>query len=156
MKTLIRVILIILGLLAGSVLLSAIIWPPINDVSTGATPEYPEIQPISFEADAVEAFWIAARTAKSMPLWILTSVQQKDLTIEAEARTATLGFVDLVEIRLIPSGHKVQVNMRSRSQLGRSDLGVNARRIKRFLKRLTTNMQIARLNKAVDETILHK
>lgn len=147
MRKFFRVFLILLGTAALGLLLSSLIWPPINDVTTGKTAEYPDIQPMIFEADALETFWTAAKTAKSMPLWVLTSVQQKDLTIKAEARTPTLGFVDLVEISLVQKGAKVEVNMRSRSQIGRSDLGVNARRIKRFLKKLSTNMQIARLNK---------
>lgn len=147
MRKIFRVVLILLGIAAAGLLLSSLIWPPINDVSTGKTAEYPDIQPIILDADVTETFWIAAKTAKSMPLWVLTSVQLKDLKIKAEARTPTLGFVDLVEISLVPKGAKVEVHMRSRSQVGRSDLGVNARRIRRFFKKLGANMQITRLNK---------
>ena len=91
MKSFLKITLMIFGALVLWLLLSTLIWPPINDVKTGATPEYPDIQPIVFKSDSVTTFWTAARTAKTMPLWVLTSVQQKDLTIRAEARTPTLG-----------------------------------------------------------------
>ena len=123
MKKLLKVTLMIFGALVLWLLLSTQIWPPINDVKTGATPEYPDIQPIVFKSDSVTTFWTAARTAKTMPLWVLT-VQQKDLTIRAEARTPTLGFVDLVEIKIVAVEEGAQVQMRSRSQVGRSDFGV--------------------------------
>ena len=97
MKKLLKIVLFILALLVLWLFLSTLIWPPINDVKTGATPEYPNIQPVQFKTDVITTFWTAARTAKTMPLWVLKSVQQKDLIIRAEARTPTLGFVDLVE-----------------------------------------------------------
>tara|TARA_Y100000589_G_C26948757_1_gene545571 strand:+ start:52 stop:504 length:453 start_codon:yes stop_codon:yes gene_type:complete len=133
--------LIILGFLA-----SISIWPPINDVETGKTPEYPQIQPIVFNTNALTTFWTAARTAKTMPLWTLTSVQQKDLRIRAEASTSTIGFVDLVDIYITASDKGSSVNVRSRSQVGKSDFGVNARRVEAYLRRLKTNMEIVAMH----------
>ena len=156
MKNYLKIILMIFGALVLLLLLSTFIWPPINDVKTGSTPEYPDIQPIVFKSDPITTFWTAARTAKTMSLWLLTSVQQKDLTIRAEARTPTLGFVDLVEIKIVELKQGVQVQMRSRSQVGRSDFGVNARRIETYLKRLKTNMEIIAMHKRQNEANLHK
>ena len=130
----------IFGALVLWLLLSTQIWPPINDVRLGQL-RVSDIQPIVFKSDSVTT-WTAARTAKTMPLWVLTSVQQKDLTIRAEARTPTLGFVDLVEIKIVAVEEGAQVQMRSRSQVGRSDFGVNARRIETYFQRLKTNMEI--------------
>ncbi len=156
MKTFFKIVLFILGLLVTGLLISALIWPPINDVKTGATPEYPGIQPVIFKADPATTFWTAAQTAKIMPLWVLTSVQQKDLTIRAEARTPTLGFVDLVEIKIVGLKQGSQVQMRSRSQVGRSDFGVNARRIESYMKRLKANMEIIAMHERQREANLHK
>ena len=156
MKSFLKITLMIFGALVLWLLLSTLIWPPINDVKTGATPEYPDIQPIVFKSDSVTTFWTAARTAKTMPLWVLTSVQQKDLTIRAEARTPTLGFVDLVEIKIVAVEEGVQVQMRSRSQVGRSDFGVNARRIETYFQRLKTNMEIIAMYERQREANLHK
>ena len=156
MKNFLKIILFTFGLLVLWLFLSTLIWPPINDVKTGATPEYPNIQPIQFKADVTTTFWTAARTAKTMPLWVLKSVQQKDLIIRAEARTPTLGFVDLVEIKIVDHKQGSQVQMRSRSQVGRSDFGVNARRIETYLKRLKTNMEIIAMHKRQNEVNLHK
>tara|TARA_B100000674_G_C37922014_1_gene953728 strand:+ start:164 stop:634 length:471 start_codon:yes stop_codon:yes gene_type:complete len=156
MKKLFKIILILLGLLCACLLISTLIWPPINDVETGKTAEYSNIQPIDFKTDVITTFWTAARTAKTMPLWVLTSVQQKDLRIRAEARTPSMGFIDLVEITIVPINNGSQVRMRSRSQLGRSDFGVNARRIETYFKRLKTNMEIIAMHERQSEAGLHK
>lgn len=58
--------------------------------------------------------------------------------IEAVATTRLLRFKDDIAVRLRSAGDaRTQVDMRSRSRVGRSDLGTNARRIRRFLSQLT-------------------
>jgi uncharacterized protein (DUF1499 family) len=52
------------------------------------------------------------------------------------ATTRWFGFKDDVAIRISPAGAGSRVDMRSRSRVGRSDLGANARRIREFLARL--------------------
>ena len=53
--------------------------------------------------------------------------------IQAEARTRLLRFVDDVVIEVRPRSGGCTVAMRSRSRCGKSDLGANARRIRRFM-----------------------
>src|SRR5262245_16656857 len=57
---------IALVLLASSPFILRLIWPRINEVKTGATPEYPDIQPQRFYKPHAEVFPAALDAAKSM------------------------------------------------------------------------------------------
>ncbi|MBC7505868.1 MAG: DUF1499 domain-containing protein, partial [Sandarakinorhabdus sp.] len=56
--------------------------------------------------------------------------------IEATATVPWWGFKDDVVIRLTPAGTGTRVDMRSKSRVGKGDLGVNAKRINDFLDAL--------------------
>lgn len=62
--------------------------------------------------------------------------------VEATATTRWFGFADDVVIRVRPGpgGSGSRVDMRSKSRVGRSDLGTNARRISDFLDRLRAEL----------------
>ena len=57
-------------------------------------------------------------------------------TLEATATTRWFGFKDDVAIRMTETPNGVQVDMRSASRVGKSDLGINAERIQDFLEDL--------------------
>lgn len=50
--------------------------------------------------------------------------------------TLLFGFKDDIVIRITPAGSGSRVDVRSASRVGRSDLGVNAKRIREFLRGL--------------------
>ena len=56
--------------------------------------------------------------------------------IEAVVTTRWFGFKDDVAIRITPAGAASRVDMRSKSRVGRSDVGTNASRIEEFLARM--------------------
>ena len=128
---------------------SRLIWPAINDVETGKTAEYPELKPYHSKLPLEAVFWVAARTAKTMPLWTITNIQKSEGLIQAEATTPSMGFVDDVTINVdrVKDSDQVVVNLRSKSRVGKSDFGANARRIKAFLARLETNLEVLRLSR---------
>ncbi len=64
-----------------------------------------------------------------------------DATLEATAATPIFGFRDSVVIRLRPTADGIEVDMRSASDIGRHDLGQNARRIRWFYKALDLALQ---------------
>ena len=74
--------------------------------------------------------------------WTLVDASPAAGEIRAEARTAVFGFTDDVTIRisLDPNG-LTRVDMESASRVGRGDLGVNRRRIARFLHALDRHFQ---------------
>lgn len=112
-------------------------YPRINDVETGKTSEYPDLRPLELVGSYDQVFWLCARTAKDMPLWTLTEIQKKDGLLNAVAITPTMGFEDLVTIHVkdLENG-SVEISVRSRSQVGKSDFGANARRIRSFFSSL--------------------
>ncbi len=61
---------------------------------------------------------------------------RQESRIEATDRTIWLGFTDDIVIRVRPEDGGSRVDIRSVSRVGTSDLGTNAARIRRFMKRL--------------------
>ncbi len=125
------VILIAVIVLASVPFLLGLFWPRINDVSTGETPEYPDIQPQAFSQPFEMVFDAALETSKAMG-WNVLKVDRDALTIEAVATTRLFRFKDDVTVTLTRESDRTVVNIRSRSRVGKSDLGENARRIRAF------------------------
>ncbi|HET7230885.1 MAG TPA: DUF1499 domain-containing protein [Longimicrobium sp.] len=84
------------------------------------------------------AVWDAVlETARSRPRWSVIQADARRGEIEVEARTGVWRFVDDVLIRIsLDELGLTRVDMTSQSRVGRADLGVNARRIARFLHAL--------------------
>ena len=61
---------------------------------------------------------------------------KSDARLEAIATSRWFGFRDDIVIRIRPDGSGSKVDIRSKSRVGRSDLGVNAERIREFVARL--------------------
>ena len=62
--------------------------------------------------------------------------------IEATARSFWMGFIDDIAI-LVAAGSGSRIDMRSASRLGRSDLGVNAARIRAYFAALRARAKAA-------------
>jgi uncharacterized protein (DUF1499 family) len=122
-------------------------WPPINDVTTGATTEYPDLQPRVYTLPRDQVFEAAAATAHATSGWDVTSVDPAAGEIQAVAHVRWTPFRDDVTIRVTDSHGQAVVNVRSRSRVGRGDLGVNARRIRAYLRALDDYIERNRLNR---------
>ncbi|HEY5896379.1 MAG TPA: DUF1499 domain-containing protein [Burkholderiales bacterium] len=135
--------------------------PPINDISTDtAEPPaymtatraypgeafarqqhaaYPDIAPAMLPLAPKEAFARAIAVAESMG-WEVVGRDAAAGTAEAVDTTKWFGFKDDIAIRVRPaqpgSTTLSRVDIRSKSRVGRSDLGTNAQRIRAFLERL--------------------
>lgn len=69
--------------------------------------------------------------------WHVVAAVPAEGRLEATARTFWFGFTDDVVVRVRPGeAGGTRVDVRSKSRVGRSDLGTNAARIRRFLQRL--------------------
>ncbi len=150
-------------LLAVGVLLLAGCSPPINDVTTDPAdppafeavlparkdapnpPGYggaevaaiqarlhPEVQPLSLACPPAEAFASALAAAQALG-WEIVAEDAARGRIEATVTTSLMRFKDDVVVRLRPDGAGTRVDLRSKSRLGRGDLGTNARRIMAYL-----------------------
>jgi uncharacterized protein (DUF1499 family) len=127
-------------LAAGAALVAAAVvatrWPPINDVTTGLTPEYPDLQPGEYPLPPAELFATVRETARKMTGWRVTAEDAGSHVLHAVAWVPLTPFHDDVTITLEPTAGGSRVIVRSRSRVGRGDLGVNARRIRAFLRAL--------------------
>lgn len=139
---------IIASIIVGVVLLSNLpfligrLWPRINDVSTGQTPEYPDLLPQRFRPPVTydQAFDAAVDISRASG-WAIREADRDRGVIEAVATARFLRFKDEVTITISREGDFVIVNMRSRSSAGKRDLGANARRIRAFQTELAKRFQ---------------
>ncbi|MYH34892.1 MAG: DUF1499 domain-containing protein [Gammaproteobacteria bacterium] len=96
---------------------------------------YPEIVPLELDVTPAEAMALAESAARAME-WELITVASGEGRLEAVATTAWFGFKDDVVVRIVESGDGSLVDVRSKSRLGLSDVGTNARRIRRFMAQM--------------------
>lgn len=127
-------VLLLGGIGAGVLALRS--WPMINIVETGRTPEYPDIQPRTYQKSKAEVFDAALHVVNRLPRWSLVGYDENQGEIQAESRTALWRFVDDVRVRVRSGEGGTVVDVRSASRVGRGDFGQNARRIRGFLAEL--------------------
>jgi uncharacterized protein (DUF1499 family) len=102
--------------------------PTPNCVCTQATDDAHRIAPLTFTGTAADAMARLRRIVIVQPRMLLTV--QTETYLRAEFASLLFHFVDDVEF-LIDSAAKV-IHFRSASRTGRSDLGVNRRRMERI------------------------
>jgi uncharacterized protein (DUF1499 family) len=134
-------------------LIFALLLYPINDVTTTleappliAAQKYPEemkerhvkfysdLQPLHSQKSSIEVFEAAERLAKMQPNWEVRRTHK--MRIEAVAVSPLIGFKDDIAIEVRQESSGCSVHMRSKSRIGKSDLGANAKRIRVFLEEL--------------------
>jgi uncharacterized protein (DUF1499 family) len=95
---------------------------------------YPDIGTILSDLPPGEAFERAMAVAESMG-WEIYNSDPANGRIEASVTSFWFGFVDDVVIRVRMYDGGSEVDLRSVSRVGRSDLGANAARIREFTER---------------------
>ena len=98
---------------------------------------YPDIQTITLKVAPAEAFKKVDRVASAMG-WDVVARAPAEGRLEAIDTSKWFGFRDDIVVRIRPDGAGSKVDIRSKSRVGRSDLGVNARRLRDFTHRLNT------------------
>jgi uncharacterized protein (DUF1499 family) len=97
---------------------------------------YPDLAPLKLPLSPDQAFAKVAESARAMPRWRIVSEDAKAGVLEAVASTRIMRYKDDVVIEVRPDGKGAAVHMRSKSRLGKGDLGANAARIRRFFEAL--------------------
>jgi uncharacterized protein (DUF1499 family) len=109
-------------------------WLTGNDVTTGRHPGYPDLRDRVYAVPPRHALMVAAAAVRTLPRWTVTEVDFAAGTLRAEVRTRIGGFIDdvIIQVSSLPGkeAHTARVNVRSRSRMGRADLGENARHIR--------------------------
>lgn len=93
---------------------------------------YPHIQPLLLNTDIQDVMDEAVLLITERK-WHLAAINRNDGRIEATEKLPWFGFKDDVVIRFSETGEGTRVDMRSKSRIGRSDIGVNADRIEKYL-----------------------
>jgi len=95
---------------------------------------YPDVRTLSLPLTVPEAYAVVLDEARGIG-WEIVTAEATTGTIEANATSFWFGFKDDIAIRVRQSeaGAGANIDMRSTSRVGVSDLGANAARIKAFL-----------------------
>lgn len=106
-----------------------------EEVAAQQRAAYPDIAPLFLETTPATAFTQALDAARAMG-WEIVAADSTAGRIEATATTRWFGFKDDVVVRITADGSRSRVDVRSVSRVGRSDVGANAARIRKYLARL--------------------
>lgn len=101
---------------------------------------FPDIGPFRVARPASEVF-AKAQAVVADSGWTLVEASEADGRIEATAETAWVRFKDDVVIRITAEADgQTRVDVRSKSRMGRGDMGQNARRVRGFLSALEASL----------------
>ena len=100
---------------------------------------YPDIETIVLLSEPAAAFATALAAAEKMG-WEIVSADATAGRIEATDTTPFVGFKDDVVIRVRGAGGETEVDVRSKSRVGRGDMGVNAKRIRAYREQLLAEL----------------
>ena len=106
-------------------------YPP--ETAVAQKDAYPEIAPRLVKKTPDQAFAQAEGAARRMG-WQIVALSPADHRIEATDTSLLFGFKDDIVIRVRPHGDGSRIDVRSLSRVGRSDIGVNAKRIRKFMR----------------------
>ena len=145
-----------IALLGGA--LSALQYPAINDIATDldtppgiageSTPpqlaadiirkDYPGLVALNCDLPPKTAYAQALSLARASHWnWTITEERPDTHTFHGVAITGIFHFEDDFTVRVVPTDDGgSRIDMRSKSRVGKSDLGANARRIRRYLEAL--------------------
>jgi len=96
---------------------------------------YPDLQPVMLKAPPAEAFRLVDRVAMAME-WDVVARAPAEGRLEAIDTSPWFGLHADIVVRVTADGSGSRIDIRSKSRLGASDYGANARRIREFAARL--------------------
>ncbi len=111
-----------------------------RDVAAKQQAAYPDLVPLVLPLPPDQAFDRALKQTRSLG-WVIVNADPNQGRIEATDTTFWFRFKDDVVIRIVPADRGSRLDIRSVSRVGKSDVGANARRIRKFLKALTKEIQ---------------
>jgi uncharacterized protein (DUF1499 family) len=106
------------------------------DVAQRQKAAYPDVVPLIVALAPAEAFRRAQQAAERMSGWTIVAADAASGRIEASHASLWFGFIDDIVIRITAERTGSRIDVRSMSRHGRSDYGVNARRIRSYLAEL--------------------
>lgn len=115
------------------------VWPILNDVATGDTPAYPDLQPQRFNQPQQRILDAAVQVMGSLKGWRVA--EQSESEVRAVRTTRLFRFKDDITLRVLPDGDDwFRVHVRSKSRVGKGDFGQNARNIRELQAALSQRL----------------
>lgn len=112
-----------------------------NQVETGSSRWYPELEPQTYDASPDEVFAAVERVVDKRTRWELDSSAPDEGRIDFTAKTKRMGYIDDVSVTIDGNDGSSTVSVNSRSREGKGDFGKNASRIEEFFDRLATELR---------------
>ena len=106
------------------------------DIAAQQHRAYPEIQPLTLHVPREKAFGQALKAMDAMG-WDVIDASPAEGRLEATDTTFWFGFKDDIVVRIRAQGDDSRVDVRSVSRVGKSDVGTNARRIRKYEQKLS-------------------
>ena len=100
---------------------------------------YPDLATLTTPAPRDKVFEAAKAAIAQMGMHLVEADAAQG-RIEANQTSLLYGFTDDMVVRVAGDAQGTKVDVRSKSRVGRSDLGQNARRIRTFLQKLNANL----------------
>jgi uncharacterized protein (DUF1499 family) len=116
-------------------------WFTQNDVTTGASPAYPDLPARVYPQEPDRVFQVLRETAARVPRWRVVAEDPAARSVKVEVTTAFFSFVDDLEARVEPEGSGSRVVIRSRSRVGKGDLGENFRHVRALQERMDSSLR---------------
>ena len=115
--------------------------PDDNSIEYTGPAKAPEgVVPLLVPASTATVFAAALATVKDSG-WTVVEAKEGEGRIEATAESGWVPFKDDVVIRVADIGGQTRVDVRSKSRVGRRDMGVNARRVRQYLEDLKAHLE---------------
>jgi uncharacterized protein (DUF1499 family) len=113
-------------------------WPVLNEVETGRTPEYSDLQPRSYGVPPEQVVAAVKGALARLPRWQLVGSGSGPGGARVDAVHATLvwGFEEDVTVKVTREAGRTKVSVRSKSRIGQADFGQNARNVRELLAAL--------------------
>lgn len=120
-------------------------WPWLNEVETGRTPQYPDLQVREYALPEARVLDAAKATIESLPGWTFIGAGSGPGGghLRAQARARALALTSEVAITVRREGGRTKVSVRSRSG-PKFDLGRNAAHVREFLSALDARLAAPR------------
>lgn len=110
-----------------------------EEIASQQREAYPDLQTQTYKQSTDQVFDAALASVKAMGLEVVSAEKNSGI-IEAYEKTTWFGFIDDVVIRIQGSADMTILDARSKSRVGKSDLGKNAERLNDIIAGVAANL----------------
>ncbi len=123
---------------------SSQLYPTINRVETGVTPEYPALRPRTFQLGYDRVFDEASSAISDLEGWKVDSVNREAGTLNASMEMPITGWQHKISIQVTKkTRYTTKVGLVSENPENAGDLGQNARNVDAYLTALSERLGAA-------------